>query len=75
MADSLFREMAGVLGKRALSHISRGRALIKVEGARRGNCFNLFVYGEDRGDGHMALCCFIGNIWKTFITICSDRPK
>lgn len=76
MADSLSIETAAVLGKRELSHISHGRGLIKdAEGARRGNCFNLFVYGEDRGDGHMALCCFIGNIWKTFITICSDRPK
>lgn len=76
MADSFSTAAAAALGKRELSHISHSYALIKdVEGARRSNCFNLFVYGEDRGDGHMALCCFIGNIWKTFITICSDRPK
>ncbi len=65
-----------------LSHLLYGGTLIKDwEGVRHGNCFNLFVYGEDRGGrAHgtpffFLSFFFIGNIWNAFITICSDRPK
>lgn len=42
-------------------HIFHAAALsLKTEGARRGNCFNLFVYGGDRGDGRAALAALLG---------------
>lgn len=43
----------------------RSPLLVKSQTSRGSNCFNLFAYGS----GHVALGAFMGNIWRTFITI------